>query len=83
MKHGFFITLEGNDGAGKTTVALGLKEAFDKYNIGICCADLEPETIVSAIRYVDEHHAEMTKNCSAFYDAVNLDDIILKIIDFR
>lgn len=65
------------------TDVLGLKEAFDKYNIGICCADLEPETIVSAIRYVDEHHAEMTKNCSAFYDAVNLDDIILKIIDFR
>ena len=30
MKHGFFITLEGNDGAGKTTVALGLKEALEK-----------------------------------------------------
>ena len=30
MKHGFFITLVGNDGAGKTTVALGFKEALEK-----------------------------------------------------
>lgn len=30
MKHGFFITLEGNDGAGKTTVALGLKKELER-----------------------------------------------------
>ena len=35
MKHGFFITLEGNDGAGKTTVALGLKKELDKETISI------------------------------------------------
>lgn len=29
MKKGVFITLEGNDGAGKTTVCMGLKKELE------------------------------------------------------
>lgn len=65
------------------TDVLGLKEPFDKYNIGVCCKDLEPKTIVSAIKYVDEHHSEMTKKCRKFYESVDLDDIILEIINLQ
>lgn len=36
MKKGIFITLEGPDGSGKSTVALKLKEALEKQSYDIC-----------------------------------------------
>ena len=35
MKKGVFITLEGNDGAGKTTVCMGLKKELEEKDHGI------------------------------------------------
>lgn len=63
------------------TDVLGLKEPFDKYGIGTCCKNLEVDTIVQAIRYVDAHHDDMIQNCREFYDAVDLDQIITEIVN--
>lgn len=62
------------------TDVLGLKAPFEKYNIGVCCKDLQPETIIEAIKYVDRKHDEMQKNCMEFFDSVNIDDIVNRII---
>lgn len=35
MKKGFFITFEGNDGAGKTTIALACKERLEQAGIDV------------------------------------------------
>ena len=63
------------------TDVLGLKDPFDKYGIGTCCKDLEVETIIQAIRFVDLHHDDMIQNCRKFYDVVDLDQIINEIIN--
>ena len=63
------------------TDVLGLKGPFEKYNMGVCCKDLEPETIIEAINYVDKNHDEMQKNCLDFCDSVNVDSIVERIIN--
>ena len=63
------------------TDVLGLREPFEKYNIGVCCKDLKPETIIDAIRYVDANHDEMVINAKAFYDSVDLDCIVNSIVN--
>lgn len=63
------------------TDVLGLKASFEKYNIGVCCKNLQPDTIVDAIKYVDRNHDEMQKNCMEFYNSVNIDNIIDRIIN--
>lgn len=59
----------------------GLRTPFEKYNIGVCCRDLRPETIVEMIRYVDENHEEMKKNLKLFYDSTDIDKIVDQIIN--
>ena len=59
----------------------GLKEPFEKYNIGVCCDDMKPETIANAIKCVDKYHDEMAKNCKKYYESVDLDMIVEKIIN--
>ena len=63
------------------TDVLGLKEPFEKYNIGVCCKDLKPETIIEAIKYVDANHDQMVINSKIFFDSVDLDYIINSIIN--
>ena len=63
------------------TDVLGLKEPFEKYNIGVCCKDLKPETIIEAIKYVDANHDQMVINAKAFYDSVDLDCIVNSIVN--
>ena len=63
------------------TDVLGLKESFEKYNIGVCCKDLKPETIIEAIKYVDANHDQMVINAKAFYDSVDLDCIVNSIVN--
>lgn len=62
------------------TDVLGLREPFEKYNIGVCCDSLDTETIVNAIKLVDKNHDVMMKNCKEFFDSVNLDEIVNRII---
>ena len=63
------------------TDVLGLREPFEKYNIGVCCKDLKPETIIEAIKYVDANHDQMVINAKAFYDSVDLDCIVNSIVN--
>ena len=63
------------------TDVLGLREPFEKYNIGVCCEDLKPETIIRAIKNVDSDHDAMVKNCKAFFDSVDLDSIVNRVIN--
>lgn len=63
------------------TDVLGLKGPFKKYNIGVCCKDLKPGTIIEAINFVDKNHDEMQKNCISFCDSVDVDDIVERIIN--
>ena len=56
-------------------------EPFEKYNIGVCCKDLKPETIIEAIKYVDTKHDQMVINAKAFYDSVDLDCIVNSIVN--
>ncbi len=71
---GYHIPMIGTD-------VLGLKEPFEKYNIGICCKDLSIETIKDAIKYVDKNHEKMVVNTQKFFDSINLDDIVLNILN--
>ena len=63
------------------TDVLGLKQPFEKYNIGVCCKDLSPQTVAKKIAYVDLHHETMRKNCRKFYDDTDLDLIVNEIIN--
>lgn len=63
------------------TDVLGLREPFEKYNIGVCCDNLSKEEILRQIHYIDENHNQMIENCTSFYNSVNLDEIINKIIN--
>lgn len=70
---GFNIPMLGTD-------VLGLKQPFEKYNIGVCCTDLKPETIMNGIRQIEMDYSNMKQNCRAFYDDTNLDSIVYSII---
>lgn len=71
---GYNIPMIGTD-------VLGLKEPFEKYNIGVCCKDLRPETIIEAIKYVDANHNQMVINSKTFFDSVDLDYIVNSIVN--
>lgn len=58
----------------------GLRYPFEQYNIGVCCEDLAPETIIDAIHNVDRNHDEMSANCKKFCDSVDLDEIVKDIL---
>lgn len=63
------------------TDVLGLSEPFEKYNIGVCCKDLNSDTIIKAIKTVDKEHKTMSNNCVKYFESVNLDDIINQIVN--
>lgn len=70
---GYGVPMIGSD-------VLGLKYPFEKYNIGKCCKIEDINSIVNAIKYVEKNHSEMSKNCKTFYDSVDLDAIVEKIL---
>lgn len=71
---GFNIPMIGTD-------VLGLKEPFEKYNIGICCKELTAEAVEKAIKQIDQNHDEMSKRCKEFYDDTDLKQILKRIIE--
>lgn len=62
------------------TDVLGLRYPFEKYDIGVCCKHLEIEDIIEAIKYVEENHERMSRNCKTFFDDTDLDKIVEEII---
>lgn len=59
----------------------GLRETFEKYNIGVSCRNLEVEEIKNKILYLQKNHDAMCAKCKDFYDAVDLDEIVESIIN--
>ena len=70
---GYGIPMIGTD-------VLGLRTPFEKFRIGICCKDLSVKSIVSAVQEIESQYTNMQQNCYEFYNSVNLDEIISKII---
>ncbi len=58
----------------------GLKEIFDKYKVGACIKEDNVEGVINAIKYVEQNHSLMEKNCIKYFDSVNLKEIVKDII---
>lgn len=71
---GFGVPMVGSD-------VLGLKQPFEQWNIGKCCDLNDEQSIINAIKYVDEDHDEMSANCHKFYDSVDLNRIVSGILE--
>ena len=71
---GFGVPMVGSD-------VLGLKQPFEKWNIGRCCDLNDEASIVRAIEEVDRNYDEMCKNCYKFYDSVDLEKIVSEILE--
>lgn len=59
----------------------GLNYPFEKYNIGKCAEQLTAVKIAEAIQTIELNYSEMSKKCIDFFNSVNLEEIIIKIID--
>lgn len=70
---GFGVPMVGSD-------VLGLRQTFEKWNIGRCCDFNDTDSIAHAINEVDDQHDEMSKNCYPFFDSVDLHKIIIEDI---
>ncbi len=70
---GFGIPMVGSD-------LMGLRVPFERYNIGCCCDNEDYEDIKRAIIEVDNRFDEMSGNCTKFYESVNVEDIVSRII---
>lgn len=70
---GYGVPMVGTD-------VLGLREPFERYNIGICCSDLSPTSIASAIQKVAQNHSEMSARCLEYYGSVDFDKIVNSIL---
>jgi len=60
---------------------LGLKNAFEKYDIGVCCKDVSEKCFCNAVREIEANYEIMSKNCKMFFNSVDLDSIIKGIIE--
>ncbi len=59
---------------------LGLIHPFEKYGIGVCADDSNPDDIKQAIKMVDNSHNKMASNCSAFLCETDYKQIVNDII---
>lgn len=88
MKKGYFITFEGNDGSGKTTVCLKIKEELERQGYDVVYTR-EPggSQIAEEIRNVilDVNHTNMDPKCEALLYAASrrqhLVEIVLPALD--
>lgn len=58
----------------------GLKIPFSQFEIGYICETQSKEEIKENIRKIENHYGEMQENCKRFYDSINLDEIVEKIL---
>ena len=70
---GFGIPMIGSD-------VLGLKNAFEKWNIGVCADDSSVEDFYAAVQKINESHDVMSSQCYKYFESVNLDKIVNDII---
>lgn len=57
----------------------GLQIPFEKWRIGECCNN-QPESILKAIKTVENNYEQMKVNCKAFYDSVDVKSIVQKTL---
>lgn len=62
------------------TDVMGLRQPFEKYDIGVCCEKFSVEEILNALKIINKNYTQMKKNCYNFFDSVNLDKIVENII---
>ncbi len=83
MKKGYFITFEGNDGSGKTTVCLKIKEELEKQGYSVVYTR-EPggSKIAEEIRNVilDVNHTNMDSKCEALLYAASRRQHLVEIV---
>lgn len=70
---GFGVPMIGSD-------VLGLKNVFEKWNIGVCADDSSEEEFYKALRIVSDNHDRMSEQCYKYYDSVDIDKIVNSII---
>ncbi len=70
---GYGIPMIGTD-------VMGLRLPFEQYRIGVCCKQLTADAIGEAISEIEKNYDEMSANCKRFYDSVDLDQIVEKIL---
>ena len=70
---GFGVPMIGSD-------VLGLKNVFEKWNIGICVDDSSVEEFYNAVNVINESYNTMSNQCYKYYDSVDLDRIVNNII---
>ena len=58
----------------------GLYYPFKSFQIGKCIERTDVKTIIEAVKYVDETHEQMSKNCRCFYDSIDLNLIVNRIL---
>lgn len=58
----------------------GLRIPFERYNIGRIVCNESYEMIKENIKQIDEAYNELSRNCNAFYEDINLDEIINSIL---
>lgn len=63
------------------TNVLGLKEIFEKYQVGCCIEKETSESVIRAIHYVEDNYSDMKMNCKRYYESVNLNEIVKNIIE--
>lgn len=68
----FGVPMIGND-------IPGLRIPFEKNNIGRC-AELKVDSIVNTIREIENDYTDMSKSCIDFYNSIDMDCLVEKII---
>ncbi len=58
---------------------LGLRHPFEKYNIGVCAED-RAQSIVKALKIVEENHDKMAENSTRFYEDTDFKAIVEDIL---
>ena len=71
---GFGLPMVGND-------IPGLKATIDAQKMGVCAADMTPQAFVDAFLQVENYYEEMSSNAINFYNSVDIDKCIQKILD--
>ncbi len=59
---------------------IGLKYPFELYKMGVCCDEKSVDEIIKGIRTIEKDYENMSKNCKAFFDDIDLDKIVEDII---
>lgn len=63
------------------TDVLGLVEPFEKYNIGYPLKSLDDQSILNAIKDIEENYSSMSQNAQKFFNDTDLDKIVNSILN--